>query len=244
MTSLHTIAIFGDSVARSAGDKTGTTGQGDYLAGTSPTAPYINIGNYGWVERSIAGLYPYYNLSVAGKTAAAYTAALMPKELAIMDKAPPTHAVIEVGVNDLMQSASAATVETRVKNLMALLRGRYSGIKCYITTITPVSNSSDSWATLGNQFLSGTLPNGTVISGWANFTDNTGTSGRSLYNARVRAGLLGADNFIDVAAYCEDATDNRFWKTTAGAATGDGIHPKQATHTDMAGSYDPEIYFG
>lgn len=243
MTSLHTIAIFGDSIGRSAGDKTGTTGQGDYLLGTSPTAPYINIGNYGWIERSIAGKYPYYNLSVAGKTAAAFTAALMPKELAIMDKAPPTHAVIEVGVNDFLTGANAATVETRVKNLMALLRGRYSGIKCYITTITPISNTSDAWATLANQFLSGTLPNG-VVPSWANFTDNTGTTGRSLYNARVRAGLLGADNYIDASAYCEDATDKRFWKTTAGAATADGIHPNQPTHTDMSLSYDPEVYFG
>lgn len=240
-SSNHSIAIFGDSIGRSSGDSTvSPQGQGDYLNGTSPTSPYINIGNYAWIERGIAGTYPYMNFSVQGKTAVAYTAALMPKELAILDKAPPTHAVIEVGVNDFMGGATAASVETRVKNIMILLRGRYPGIICYITTITPVSNSSDSWASLGNQFLSGSLPNGTTPI-WTNFTNNTQTSGRSLYNSRVRAGLLGADGYIDASIVVESGSDERFW---ADNLTRDGIHPNQTGHTNISLSFDPNVLFG
>lgn len=243
MSYLTSIAIFGDSIGRGSGDShTSPAGQGDYLSGTSPTAPYINTGNYGWIERSIANLFPYINFSVQGKTAAACTAALMPKELAILDYAPPTHAIIEVGVNDLMQNASADTLRTRLQALMTLLRGRYNGIECYLTTVTPVSNSLDLWATTGNQFLSGTLPNGTTPY-WAQFTDNTHTSGRSLHNYRVRNNLLGADGYIDSSGAVEDPTDERLWGTGSGARTADGIHPNQAAHTTISLCYNPATYF-
>lgn len=239
------ILILGDSETRSAGDtRSSPTGQGDYLGGTvppgSPTPPAINIGNYAWMERSLAGIYSYMNLSVQGKTAAAYTAALMPKQLAIVDKAPPTHAVITTGVNDFMTGANAATVETRNKNIMAMLRARYPGTLCFTADVLPVTNSNNGWIDLAGQFLSGTLPNG-VTPAWANFTDNTGTSGRSLYNARANAGLLGADGHIPTAAVIQAASDVRYF---ADSATSDGIHPNYAYHILLSQCYDPETYFG
>ena len=235
------VLILGDSIGRGAGDKrTSPTGQGDWISGTSPTPPYINIGDLGWLERAIAGRHGTLNLSVAGKTALAYTAALTAKQFQTADLAPPTHVVIETGVNDFLTGATAAQVATRNQAIMTLARNRW-GSQCYLTTITPVSNSTDSWATLGNQSLSGTLPNGTAPD-WAAFTDNTQSSGRSLYNAQVRAGSLGADGYFDPAILVQDAGDERYWATGSGPSTGDGIHPNQATHTIMTGSMDPTIF--
>jgi lysophospholipase L1-like esterase len=247
MSVLTNIAIFGDSIGRGSGDsRSSPTGRGDYISGISPTAPYYNFGNKGWPERSIKGLYPYMNFSVPGKTAAACTTALMPKQLLLLDMAPPTHAIIELGVNDLMTGASASSCELRLEAIITMLSSRYPGIICYVSTITPVTNSSDNWATLGNQFLSGTLPNGTTPQ-WALFTDNTQTSGRSLLNSRIKGGFIaGAAGYIDAAGQAQDGTDERYWNTASipGAATSDGIHPVQAMHTLIAASYNPVTFFG
>ena len=236
------VLILGDSITRGSGDKTGTSGQGDYLSGTSPNAPYVNIGNVGWVERAIGGRHALFNLSVPSRVTNAYTDALAPGQFAMVDLAPPTHVVIASGINDVMQSGTTASqVITRVQTLIALCRSRWNNPVCYVTTLTPVANSSDGWATKANQMLAGTLPNGTNPN-WANLTDNTGASGRSFYNAQVRANSLGADGFIDVAAQVSDPSDGRYWRTDIGIPTGDGIHPSQLMHTQATAALNRAIF--
>lgn len=231
------VLIIGDSISRSSGDTTSTTQQGDYLSGTSPTAPYINIGNTGWAERSIGAAYPYLNLSVPSRALSTASEANLEEQLAILDTAPPSDCVIMLGVNDLLAGSSAASVLGYIETLISIVKARYPGVLCHVCTLPPVTASSDAWATKANQSFSGTVAGATVT--WANFTDNTGTSGRSKVNAEIRAeSLTGQDGHFDSSAAVEDATDERYWISASGARTGDGLHPNYLGHTDIAAAVD------
>ncbi|WP_165063923.1 capsid cement protein [Paludisphaera rhizosphaerae] len=239
------VLILSDSIGRGSGDKTGTTGQGDYLNGTSPTAPYINIGNVGWIESGIGGRNALLSLAVPSKIAAAYTEALAPKQFAIVDKAPPTHVFICIGTNDLAAAASAATVKTRIENIIALAKARWNDPVCIVATIFPVTNSTDSWATTANQTFTGTPPGAGTPPHWANYTDDTGTSGRSWLNDLIRAvALVGQDGYVDGSIQVEDASDERKWRVDLGAPTIDAFHPQPALHRQAATAIDAAALFG
>lgn len=238
------VLIIGDSIPTGSGDGSGGTARGDFLNGTSPTAPYINIGDVGWVERAIAGRNALFNISVPGRTAAGFTRANAPKLFEMVDRCPPTHLVLTTGVNDLLASTSPITADqlvTRNQNIMDAARSDWGTLKCYPTTITPVT--AGSWGSIGTQTLTGTVA-GISSPYWANFTDNTQTSGRSRYNELVRTNVVSADGHIDASLPLEDPTDERYWNSASGARTSDGIHPNQAGHTDAKASLDPVALFG
>ena len=240
------IHVIGDSRAWGTGDKAGTTSQGDYLPGTSPAAPFINIGNTGWIERAIAGRHGLFNLAVPGRQAASFTQALNAKNFAVAAKTRPTHVILAACVNDLLASGAGATTAANVilrnQAIQAYYRATYPGVKTVWPTCSPVAASSDAWASLGNQSLSGTVA-GIATPNWANFTDNTGASGRSFYNAQVRANTVGADMILDQSALVEDPSDGRFWKSTGGnARTNDGIHESQLGHTEASASLNPVLF--
>jgi hypothetical protein len=232
------VFLAGDSIMRGSGDTTGTTQQGDWLSGTSPSADYPDYGNAGWAERSIGIAYPYYTVAVQGRYLQSFTAVNMEEQLAVLDTAPPTLVVLGLGVNDLIIGRTAAQVLADLDLAIAVLKARYgSSTLVYVCTITPVTNSSDSWATTANQSFSGTLSGATIT--WSNFSDGSGATGRLLVNAQIMAGSTTADGVLDVASACQDGSDPRLWRADlASASTLDGIHPKDVQVRQIMASND------
>ena len=240
------VHIIGDSRAWGTGDKAGTTSQGDYLPGTSPAAPFINIGNTGWIERAIGGRHGLLNLAVPGRQASSFTQALNPKNFAVAAKTRPTHVILAACVNDLLASGAGATTAANVilrnQAIQAYYRATFPGVKVGWTTCSPVAASTDAWTSLGGQSLSGTVA-GIASPYWANFTDNTGSSGRSYYNTQVRANTVGADFILDQSARVEDPSDGRFWNSAGGLArSNDGVHDSQLGHTEASAALNPALF--
>lgn len=228
-SNIKTIFILSDSIGRGSGDTVSTTQQGDYLSGTSPTAPYINVGNVGWVERSLGKTRPYFSMAVQGRQIvnSVFTDAILGSQFSILDNAKPTEIMLALGVNDLMAGRTPAQIISDINAAIAILKNRYgSQVKITVPTITPVTNSTDSWATTLNQTFTGS-PGGATVT-WSNFNDGSGATGRLSLNSQIMAGGTNADYTLDVASYCQDSGDSRLWRVDLGAPVGDGIHPKDA----------------
>ena len=230
--------ILGDSISRGSGD-TKTSAplqQGDWLNGTSPTALYPNLGNVGWVETSIGDSYPYHSMAVPSRqvvTSAVNITNLGP-QFDAMDQCPPTHVVLALGVNDLMLARTPAQVLGDLIAAVTMIKNRFPGCKVYVSTITPVTNTTDAYATGANQTFTGTPPAGGSVT-WSNFNGTDDTTGRRLLNSNIRSGAVtGSDGVIDVAMSVEDASDPRKWRTDLGVPTVDGVHPQAVLHRQIA----------
>ena len=234
----RSVLLVGDSITRGSGDTKASAPlqQGDWLAGTSPAAPYVNLGNVGWAETSLADAYPWFSTAVPGKqvVSSSFNEANLGAQLDVIKDSPPTHCVLALGVNDLMQGRTPAQVLADLASAVAVIKARWPSCKVYVCTITPVTNTTDAYATTANQTFTGTPPAGGTVT-WGNFNGTDDTTGRRLLNANMRAGLVtGADGFIDVAAAVQDAADPRKWRVDLGQPTVDGVHPQAVLHRQTA----------
>ena len=132
-TSAPSICIVGDSRAFGIDDTINKAAPGDY----------------GDIAPSIGGNFGYISMSVSGRTIAEFNSSNA-LEVAIAD-ADCTYVIGELGINDFIGGANAATVESRWQTSWAL----FSGPRLYQTTLEPKTSSSDSWATISNQTVSG-----------------------------------------------------------------------------------------
>lgn len=168
---------------------------------------------FGWVRRALDGKASYLNLGVSGSTAQANTPELMRRRLALADRCGSFDvAIVSAGINDLIAGASAATVQTRLQTIFDVLAVR--GLRVYGATIPPVTTSSDSWATVGNQ------------------TPVASNAARITLNAWLRttpAPLSGVFEFADAV---ESARDSGLWK--APGYTADGTHEAATGYTAEA----------
>ena len=232
------VLILGDSIARGSGDAKASAPlqQGDWLNGTSPTTSYPNMGNIGWIETSIGDNYPIHSMAVPSRQviSSAINLTNLTDQLNVLNLCPPSHVVLALGVNDLMQGRSAAQVLDDLIAAVALLKTRFAGCKVHVCTITPVANTTDAYATTANQTFTGTPPaGGSVV--WSNFNGTDDTTGRRLLNANIRAGLItAAAGVIDVALSVQDGTDARKWRVDLGQPSVDGVHPQAVLHRQIA----------
>lgn len=242
------IAFIGDS--RQAGSGVASepwsgSVQGDWIStGHQGIFPYLNRSDCSWMELALQGELPYINLGIPSSQALSWTVANRANELRILQEIDPTHIILDLCINDLLTGATGAFTIGRIQTNIALLRSYFPNAQIWFVTPPPVSNSSDSYATLANQALSGTLAAGGTPSNWALFTDNAGASGRSQVLAAIRNNTIGADGIIDVSAWLSDPTDERYWNSLYGIFTGDGIHQNNPGHMRARQAVDVEKIFG
>lgn len=190
-TTRPSFAIFGDSIGI-GGDESGTL---DYS------------GDVGIVARSVGQSYAYLNISRAGDTLANLLTSAGAKRRALA--AYCSGIICEMGRNDFTAGRTAAQHAANIQSLAALFPGK----PVFSTTVTPLSTSSDTWVTVGNQ------------------TAGTGNAERVAFNERLRANSVpGAADFLDVTSVVESSLNSGLWAvgmvtTTGGGA---GLHPNTA----------------
>jgi hypothetical protein len=112
-----------------------------------------------------------------------------------------THVVCALGQNDIRNGADMATVLSR----LAAFKAKYAtGKPIFGQTFGPDTDSTDEWATTGNQ------------------TPRTGAAVRVQVNNAVRAGLAGWQGYFEIADQWESARNSGLWKVPAW--TDDGLH--------------------
>jgi lysophospholipase L1-like esterase len=131
-----------------------------------------------------------------------------------------TSLFIQYGTNDVNNSRTLVQLQTDVQTIVAYATRR--GLPVFLGTITPLTTSTDSWATTGNQTpYGGTASRETI---------------RKQYNAWVRAGVAGVAGYFEIADQVESARDSGLWK--APSYTADGTHPTATGHAAVAAAID------
>lgn len=188
-TTKPSVLILGDSRAEGQGDTTDTTELSGY-------------------ERFIGKFYAYSNQAVPGEAfnGDGSTYGWNQFHTERMKLAPyATHVISNYGINDIQNAQSTANIEIWIKNLAALFT-----IPVYWMTYEPITTSSDTWATQGNQ-----TTNGTMKTKW------------DTINADLRRmSIPGVSGVIDVNKVAESYQQSGKWITngTASYYTADGIH--------------------
>jgi len=135
----------------------------------------------GELDRSLGQYFNTANFGVSSDKIATFLTNGI-RRMAVINKYF-THAIIELGVNDVFSgSASLAQMKANIGSLLLL----FPGLKKYLTTLAPLTTSTDNWATAYNQTIT------------ANDSVRTG------YNTWLRtATISNVSGIVDVAAYVE-----------------------------------------
>jgi lysophospholipase L1-like esterase len=178
---LPIIGIIGDSISQGTGD--------------APDPVYGGVS----IERAFRNVLPVYNMARQSETFANYLS--RPSGRSLLTRDACTHLFVNYGRNDITAAVAAATIEANLQSAIQPFLAR--GIKVYTATITPLTTSSDNWATTGNQSLPG----------------NANNSIRATYNAWLRANwqAIGLSGLFDFGAIV-DPGDTGKWSVdgTAG----------------------------
>jgi hypothetical protein len=204
-TQRPSVLLLGDSRVEGIGDTVETTGNGD-------------VGN---LERSISPRWGTINAGKSGNQATQFVSSHTKR----VDLAQYcSHVVAQFGIVDLVAGRSPAQVKTDLETIIG-----YFTVPVWIATVEPITTSSDSWATTGNQTLDG------------------GNTDRITLNTAIRGGSVsGAAGYFEIADALESARDSGKWKVT-GAANGytaDGTHSNQAGYKLIRtlGVVDPNVF--
>lgn len=187
MTRRPSVYLLGDSLCAGTGDSVSdTTGDNGILArSVGPYAAYINGGCPS--DRGYWAAANFTNRAVL----AGYC----------------SHVICELGTNDFYAgSRTSSQVKTSIESLRSLVG---SSKPFFVTSITPRTTSTDSWATTANQTVA------------------TGNTNRVTYNGLVRAGsIVGASGYFEIADVVESARDSGKWAVNGAANwyTADGTH--------------------
>lgn len=193
MTSNASVVILGDSIGSGYPFGLDTEDSSSSVTGRD--------GKVGVIARSL-GSIPFINLSNGGETAQGCFAASTARRL-LWSKG--SHAITQYSVNDL--NFAGRTAVQIVADLQSVWSNLSGFQKVYQTTTTPLSTSTDAWATVVNQ--------ATLVA-----------TERVNFNTAVRAGITGATGFFDVASALESSLNSGKWTVTPTPPyTSDGIHP-------------------
>jgi hypothetical protein len=194
MSSVPSVMIIGDSIASGRQDSTGTL-----LANGGDSGRW----GIGAVARSVGYARPYTNMGCETDTIQSFNLA---HTFRARQQTYHTDVVCEYGVNDLTAGRTAATILSALQSAWALFPTK----NVWQTTITPITTSSDLWATTGNQTVVAMNP--------ARITLNTSIRG-------VPSPLKG---IFDIANVVETSLNSGIWNVIAGVGqpTGDGTHPQ------------------
>jgi hypothetical protein len=202
ITRNPSVIIIGDSLGVGWPD-------GEDVEDTSNSATGYG-GKVGVIARSL-GNVPFINLCEGGEAASDGLSNSTARKL-LWTKG--SHVFTQYVVNDMRDSETSATT---IAALQAIWANIASFQKIYQTTCTPLTTSTDSWATLGNQ---------TVLSSEAQ---------RQVFNAAVRAGISGIKGYVDITSALESSLNSGKWLVSPSPPyTPDGIHPNQAANLLVA----------
>jgi hypothetical protein len=188
-TTSASLALLGDSRQ---------TGEGDFTTDTT--------GDVGELPRLFGGTYAYLKCAIAGDTAQEFVSSHA-NRIALAQYC--THVACNYGGNDLNGGTSAATIEGYLATIQGLIGQRPFSQ----TTVSPITTSTDNWATTGNQSFSSTF-----------------NTQRQTLNTFVRGG--GAGTLIDVSSVEEFSGTSGVWN--APNYTGDGLHESTFGNTQIA----------
>lgn len=193
----------------------------------------------GWWYRKFSGVIPEQRLAYPSEMAQSFA---MPTRrhprLPLIDGC--TSIIFGYGINDI-KSGNAA-VQVKRDMITSWRYGARRGTKCYQHTLTPVTTSTDTWATTGNQTVTANEANRVAVNDWlrdgAPFTTNDfepaaigATGGLIVRTGAAGHPLTGLLEFADVV---ETARNSGIWKASR---TGDGTHPNATAHQELADSF-------
>jgi hypothetical protein len=190
---LTSLLIVGDSIARGYGS---TDSLGDAA------------GNYGIFERAVENRYATVSTALPGNTATAYKNLSSHARMYQIILPYVTHAMINLGTNDIAMGYSASSITGANTAIAAELRK--AGIKVSFVTLLP--RDSGTFTTLSGQ---------TPVTGF-------GSNGYAdTYNTWLRGGTNGLTSdwgVIEARTVYQDGSDKDKWRVNA-VMTNDGIHP-------------------
>lgn len=219
------IALFGDSIM---------AGYYDYRDGEP----------CGALVRALDGAR-WWRIAQGGNRAGAYVGANAPWQMSVVKRC--TAVVTDMGLNDMQDGQSAQVVRRRMETLWRTLGAQ--GPPVYATLLTPISTSTDSWTTVGNQgqYTGGGTINTTQFPGgstayassvWGSVQQWLSHEGAPVVTTNGRTVLAGEHEhplagIIDDRSMLADVSTG--WRWNAGFTT-DGAHPTP-TAAVMQGAY-------
>lgn len=210
---------------------------GDSITGGINDVPDAS-GDIGMTARIVGPSNGYINLGSSGDSLSSFRIAYKKR----LSSLPYTrNAICNYGTNDIGSGRTLTQIQGDMIWLWSILKtGRFAQKKVLQTTITPQTNSTDSWATTANQTAKtnfSTAGNGTreqlndwlrdgapILNGVAVVT---GTN--AIGTLRIGSAGHPLDSVWDVADQVESARNSGKWKVdaTANKWTADGVHPSQ-----------------
>lgn len=169
-----------------------------------------SLGLMGSLDRAVGQYYATINLSITGEPANNYLSRAT-NRLRFLKFC--THALCGLGINDV-NGGDLAT------NIQGYLTTIYDGLRPYLgprqiiqNTLPPISTSTDSWATTGNQ------------------TTHSNNAGRITINNWIRGGAGRGLRYFEFADAVESARNSGLWSPNT---TGDGLHENVAGNQAIA----------
>ena len=131
-----------------------------------------------------------------------------------------------MGINDVSNSASAATIQTQTNTMISALNGGGTR-RVAFCTLGPVSTSTDLWVTVENQTAAVATPNAV----------------RSAVNTQRLTDFPLANVIYDVNPTVENITtpEDSLWKITGGANTDDGTHHNPNSASRIAAAINTSL---
>ena len=200
------VVIFGSSTGAGQGDTAST-----------------NERDLGYLSRLFSNNTGYCRMVRATQTAVMFLADYR-RRVALLAAINPTHAVFQLGTNDIGNSNSFDTVQSTLLQCWGVLAGM--GIRVIATTYSPhQTTSTDSYATTANQ------------------TPAANNAVRILVNNWIRSLPAPLSGYLECADLVETSRDSGIWKVdgTANKWTTDGLHCTQYAHEFVAAALAPEL---
>jgi lysophospholipase L1-like esterase len=218
ISSVASALILGDSRCAGYNDSGVVTIAGN--PGPNGAADWGRWG-FGEIARSIGHARPYANLGCPTDAAYGYVANSS-SGFRSRQQTYHTDVIVQYGVNDVnLAGRTAAATQTALSTIY----GYFPTKRVWQSTISPVSASTDSWATVANQTTAGS------------------NAQRVLLNTWIRTAPAPLTGIFDNAAVVETSLNSGIWNVVAGlgAPTGDGLHftPAYYKLIDTSKSVDP-----
>ena len=200
-----------------AGNKGFVTVGASIEAGANDNAGGDGVnGNGGYIRRAIANRYGNINLMKGGESARSFVnnSAKRRQLLQYGDVMLCGH-----GGNDYSYGYPVPITQERFRTIWAY--GKAAGMRVHQISLSPKTNSTDSWATVANQ---------TPRSGF-----DVGGAWRDAMHTYIQAQVPTLiDGFINMGGSQEDTAARDKWRVDLGTPTTDGTHPSAALHGAMA----------
>lgn len=187
----------------------------------------------GFARRVLANQVAYVSIAASGENL------VEPRVLREALTYGATHALCNLGVNDIKNAKTATEIRNNLVGVWTRLARR--GLKVYQTTLVPYTTSTDTWATVANQ----TPVDATAEAARVTVNDWIRGGAPMKNGAFVEVGTAGAVTAgqaghpltatFDVADTVESARNSGRWKVGMVYTTDNlGIHPSSAGHAAMA----------